>query len=53
MSYKNLAVRNKIAVVFSAIGVVMIAFAIFLLQELNKVETEVINFTDSTVPSVL
>ena len=53
MSYKNLAVRNKIAVVFSAISLVMIAFAIFLLQELNKVETEVINFTDSTVPSVL
>lgn len=25
----------------------------FLLQELNKVESEVINFTDSTVPSVL
>ncbi len=53
MSYKNLAVRNKIAVVFSAIALVMIAFAIFLLQELNKVEEQVINFTDSTVPSVL
>nr|VVV06563.1 Methyl-accepting chemotaxis protein McpQ [Aliivibrio wodanis] len=53
MSYKDLAVRKKIAVVFSTIGLVMIAFAIFLLQELNKVEAEVINFTDSTVPSVL
>ena len=53
MSYKNLAVRNKIAVVFSAIALVMIAFAIFLLQELNKVESEVVNFTDSTVPSVI
>ena len=53
MSYKNLAVRNKIAVVFSTISLMMIAFAIFLLQELNKVESEVINFTDSTVPSVL
>ncbi|MCE7555440.1 methyl-accepting chemotaxis protein [Aliivibrio fischeri] len=53
MSYKNLAVQKKIAVVFSAIGLVMIAFAFFLLQELNKVESEVINFTDSTVPSVL
>ncbi|RYU54837.1 methyl-accepting chemotaxis protein [Aliivibrio finisterrensis] len=53
MNYKNLAVRNKIAVVFSAISLVMIAFAVFLLQELNKVESEVINFTDSTVPSVL
>ena len=31
----------------------MIAFGFFLLQELNKVESEVINFTDSTVPSVL
>ena len=53
MNYKNLAVRYKIAVVFSAISLVMIAFAIFLLQELKKVESEVINFTDSTVPSVL
>ncbi|MCE7535903.1 methyl-accepting chemotaxis protein [Aliivibrio fischeri] len=53
MSYKNLAVQKKIAVVFSTIGLVMIAFAFFLLQELNKVESEVINFTDSTVPSVL
>ena len=53
MSYKNLAVRKKIAVVFSGIGLVMIAFGFFLLQELNKVEEEVINFTDSTVPSVL
>ncbi|ODS11224.1 methyl-accepting chemotaxis protein [Vibrio scophthalmi] len=53
MSYKDLAVTNKIAVVFSAIGLVMIAFAFFLLQELNKVESEVVNFTDSTIPSVL
>ena len=53
MSYKNLAVRKKIAVVFSGIGLVMIAFGFFLLEELNKVESEVINFTDSTVPSVL
>lgn len=53
MSYKNLVVRNKIAVVFAAISLVMIAFAIFLLQELNKVESEVINFADSTVPSVI
>ena len=53
MSYKDLAVTKKIAVVFSAIGLVMIAFAFFLLQELNKVESEVVNFTDSTIPSVL
>lgn len=53
MSYKDLAVRNKIAVVFSVIGLVMVAFAFFLLQELNKVKSEVINFTDSTIPSVL
>ena len=53
MSYKNLAVRTKIAVVFSAIGLVMIAFAIFLLQELKNVEDTVVNFTDSTVPSLL
>ncbi len=53
MDYKNLTVQKKIATVFSVIGLVMVAFALFLLQELNKVEAEVINFTDSTVPSVL
>lgn len=53
MGYKNLTVQKKIATVFSVIGIAMISFAFFLLQELEKVESEVINFTDSTVPSVL
>ncbi|MUJ20081.1 methyl-accepting chemotaxis protein [Aliivibrio fischeri] len=53
MSYKNLAVRNKIAAVFLVIALVIVAFATFLLQELNKVEERVINFADSTVPSVI
>ncbi|MUK28645.1 HAMP domain-containing protein [Aliivibrio fischeri] len=53
MSYKNLAVRNKIAAVFLIIALVIVAFAAFLLQELNKVEERVVNFTDSTVPSLI
>jgi len=53
MSYKNLAVRNKIAAVFLVIALVIVAFAAFLLQELNKVEERVINFADSTVPSLI
>ncbi|MUK75925.1 HAMP domain-containing protein [Aliivibrio fischeri] len=57
MSYKNLAVRNKIAAVFLVIALVIalviVAFATFLLQELNKVEERVVNFADSTVPSVI
>ncbi|MFA1561213.1 methyl-accepting chemotaxis protein, partial [Aliivibrio fischeri] len=53
MSYKNLTVRNKIAAVFLVIALVIVAFATFLLQELNKVEERVINFADSTVPSVI
>ncbi|WP_299014464.1 methyl-accepting chemotaxis protein [uncultured Photobacterium sp.] len=53
MTYKNLSIGKKIAVVFAAIAAVFIAFGVFLISELSLVRTGTINFTDSTIPSVL
>ncbi|MCP3697126.1 MAG: methyl-accepting chemotaxis protein, partial [Aliivibrio sp.] len=44
MNYRNLAVRNKIAVVFIAIGLSMVVFSAFMLKTLDKVEVETVNF---------
>ncbi|WP_261857073.1 methyl-accepting chemotaxis protein [Photobacterium sanguinicancri] len=53
MSYKNLSLGKKIAVVFSAIALVIIALGVFLSSELKLVREGTVNFTDSTLPSVL
>ncbi|MEZ8096285.1 methyl-accepting chemotaxis protein [Photobacterium swingsii] len=53
MSYKNLSLGKKIAVVFSAIATIIIALGVFLTGELKLVREGTINFTDSTLPSVL
>ncbi|RWX55296.1 methyl-accepting chemotaxis protein [Photobacterium chitinilyticum] len=53
MIYKNLSVGKKIAVVFAAIALIIIAFGVFLMSELKLVREGTVNFTDSTLPSVL
>ncbi|WP_064602730.1 HAMP domain-containing methyl-accepting chemotaxis protein [Photobacterium sp. J15] len=53
MTYKNLSIGKKIAVVFAAIAAVFIALGLFLVSELKLVRGGTINFTDSTIPSVL
>jgi len=53
MTYKNLSVGKKIAVVFAAIAAIIIAFGVFLMSELKLVREGTVNFTDSTLPSVL
>jgi len=53
MTYKNLSVGKKIAVVFAAIALIIIAFGVFLMSELKLVREGTVNFTDSTLPSVL
>ena len=53
MFYKNLSIGKKIAVVFAVIAVVNVIFGIFLSSELRGVRDRVLNFTDSTLPSVL
>ena len=53
MSYKNLSIGKKIAVVFAVIAAVNVIFGIFLASELRGVRDRVLNFTDSTLPSVI
>ncbi|MGY3885364.1 methyl-accepting chemotaxis protein [Aeromonas aquatica] len=53
MSYKNLSIGKKIAVVFSVIAVINVIFGLFLASELRDIRSRVLNFTDSTLPSVI
>ena len=53
MSYKNLSIGKKIAVVFAVIAAINVIFGLFLASELRGVRDRVLNFTDSTLPSVL
>ncbi|MFM5015362.1 methyl-accepting chemotaxis protein [Aeromonas veronii] len=53
MFYKNLSIGKKIAVVFAVIAAVSVLFGVFLSSELRGVRDRVLNFTDSTLPSVL
>ncbi len=53
MFYKNLSIGKKIAVVFAVIAAVNVLFGVFLSSELRGVRDRVLNFTDSTLPSVL
>ncbi|MFM5549360.1 methyl-accepting chemotaxis protein [Aeromonas veronii] len=53
MFYKNLSIGKKIAVVFAVIAAVNVVFGVFLSSELRGVRERVLNFTDSTLPSVL
>ncbi|GAB3516259.1 methyl-accepting chemotaxis protein [Photobacterium alginatilyticum] len=53
MKYKHLSVGKKIAVIFAAIAAIIMAFGVFLMSELKLVRAGTVNFTDSTLPSVL
>ncbi|ATY77988.1 methyl-accepting chemotaxis protein [Aeromonas veronii] len=53
MFYKNLSIGKKIAVVFAVIAAVNVVFGVFLSSELRGVRDRMLNFTDSTLPSVL
>ncbi|KMV30022.1 chemotaxis protein [Photobacterium swingsii] len=53
LTFRNLSIGKKIASVFSAIVLVLIGFGLFINSELNTVRNGVVNFTDSTLPSVL
>ena len=53
MSYKHLSIGKKIAAVFTVIAVINVLFGLFLASELRGVRDRVLNFTDSTLPSVL
>ncbi len=53
MSYKHLSIGKKIAAVFAVIAVMNAVFGLFLATELRDIRDRVLNFTDSTLPSVL
>lgn len=53
MSYKNLSIGKKIAVVFAVIAAINVIFGLFLASELRDIRSRVLNFTDSTLPSVV
>ncbi|MGF1717551.1 methyl-accepting chemotaxis protein [Photobacterium chitinilyticum] len=53
MSFKDLSIGKKIALVFSAIIAIIIALGVFLMSELSVIRAGVLNFSDSTVPSLL
>lgn len=53
MFYKNLSIGKKIAVVFAVIAAINVIFGLFLASELRGVRDRVLNFTDSTLPSVI
>ena len=52
MSYKHLSIGKKIAAVFAVIAVINAVFGLFLATELRDIRDRVLNFTDSTLPSV-
>ena len=49
MSYKNLSIGKKIAVVFAVIAAINVIFGLFLASELRGVRDRVLNFTYSTL----
>ena len=53
MFYKHLSIGKKIAAVFAVIAVISAVFGLFLATELRDIRDRVLNFTDSTLPSVL
>ncbi|MGF1688601.1 methyl-accepting chemotaxis protein [Photobacterium japonica] len=51
--FKDLSIGKKIASIFSCISILLISFAFLIQAEIDIVKTEVVNLTDSTVPSML
>lgn len=50
---KNLAIRNKIALAFSIIAFINIVFGIYIYRSLHLIEDDVLDLTDSTLPSLM
>ncbi|MDA0144359.1 methyl-accepting chemotaxis protein [Vibrio sp. RW] len=52
MSIKNLSIAKKISLSFLLIAIVNIAFGVFLSTELKSIKTELLNYTDDTLPAM-
>ncbi len=53
MNYNNLSVGKKIAVAFTIVAASIIGLGLFLTSELQSIRDSFLEFTDSTIPSVL
>ncbi|EMC3730199.1 methyl-accepting chemotaxis protein [Vibrio cholerae] len=52
MFLKNLSIGKKIAASFSVIAVISLGFSIYLISELDKIQSELLNYTDDTLPAM-
>lgn len=52
MFIKNLSIGKKISASFLIIALINIAFGFFLIKELNLVKSELLNYTDDTLPAL-
>ncbi len=52
MSIKNLSIAKKISLSFLLIAIVNIAFGVFLSTELKSIKSELLNYTDDTLPAM-
>lgn len=52
MSIKNLSIAKKISLSFLLIALVNIAFGVFLAKELKSIKSELLNYTDDTLPAM-
>ncbi|MDX1301574.1 methyl-accepting chemotaxis protein [Photobacterium sp.] len=52
MSIKNLSIAKKISLSFLLIAIVNIAFGVFLSTELKNIKSELLNYTDDTLPAM-
>ncbi|MBT2946795.1 methyl-accepting chemotaxis protein [Vibrio anguillarum] len=50
---KDLAIRKKIALAFTIIALVNIAFGYYLYRSLNEIQDDLLNLTDDTLPSMM
>lgn len=50
---KDLAIRKKIALAFTIIALVNIAFGYYLYRSLNEIQNDLLNLTDDTLPSMM
>ncbi|GAB2637388.1 methyl-accepting chemotaxis protein [Vibrio panuliri] len=53
MSFRDLKIRNKIAVIFVALAIAIAMQVLFMIKQIDHIRDALVVFTDTTVPSVL
>ncbi|MCV5949875.1 hypothetical protein OFN94_34220, partial [Escherichia coli] len=52
MSIRNLSIAKKISLSFLLIALINIVFGVFLSKELKEIKSELLNYTDDTLPAM-